>query len=104
MWMFRLWLEREKIDDIDKAKLKVRKMLIQNGGRCQGLRCRDITSTGKHHIRFAFHICACPVPDPNALGTMQNGLFHGQVLEVRLFIRDDDVDVVSAAQTMVGYR
>src|SRR4029453_17065313 len=47
-------------------------------------------------------IVARGAPDTDTSGAMRNRFLHRQVLEVRLLIADDYIDVVLAAETMVG--
>ena len=50
-------------------------------------------------------VVARPVPDAQALGTVGDRRLHVQVLHVlRLLVRDDDVDVVLAAEAVVADR
>ena len=41
---------------------------------------------------------------PRPCGAVLDGLVHGQPLRRRLLARDDDVDVVAAAQAVIGHR
>ena len=47
-------------------------------------------------------VVAGPFPDADAGGAVLDGLVHRQPLRGRLLAGDDDVDVVAAAQAVVG--
>ena len=60
-------------------------------------------AAGHHDVRVAV-VVAGPVPDADAAGAVQDRLVHRQVVERRLLAGDDDVDVVPAAQAVIGDR
>src|SRR5207248_8942565 len=63
---------------------------------------RDIAATSHNDIRLAPLVVAGPVPNADAGGAMLYRLVHREPLGSGLFAGDDDVDVVAAAQAMVG--
>ena len=63
-----------------------------------------IATARHHHIRFAAFVVAGPFPNANAGGAMFDGFIHRQPHRRGLFAGDDHIDVVAAAQAMVGDR
>ncbi len=55
-------------------------------------------------IRILPLIVARRAPDAEALFAMRDRFLHAHILKVSLLIADDNVDVVLAAETMVGDR
>jgi hypothetical protein len=53
---------------------------------------------------FRALIVAGPIPNADAERAMLDRRVHIQPLRRRLFARDDDVDVIAAAQTMIRHR
>jgi hypothetical protein len=64
----------------------------------------SVAAADHDHIRLNTLIRAGPIPDPQAFGAVNDGFFHVQVLQMRLFVGDNDIDVIPTAQTMVGHR
>ena len=56
------------------------------------------------HVGFGALVVAGPIPDSEALRAVRDRRLHVQILQVDLLVRDDHVDVVDAAQAMVGNR
>src|SRR4029077_1581156 len=63
-----------------------------------------VAAASHDHVRFAPLVVRSPLPDAESFGTVLDGLIHGQPLRGRLLPRDHDVDVVAAAQAVVGHR
>ena len=95
--VFGLRLQLEQVDDVDETDFDFGKVLPEQGGRRQGLHGRDVARAGHHHVGFIPLVVAGPIPDPNALGAVPDGVIPGQVLEMKLLIRNDDVDIVRTA-------
>ena len=55
-----------------------------------------------HDIGLAALVVAGPFPDADAGGAMGDGCVHIQPLRRGLFAGHDDVDIVAAAQAMIG--
>ena len=70
----------------------------------EGLQGRHIATARHHHIGLAATVVAGPLPDPKAGGAVLDRLVHRQPLRGRLLAGNDDVDVVPAAQAVVGNR
>lgn len=65
----------------------------------------DVARAGEHHVGFpAAVLGAGPVPDAGAARAVHPGLLHGQLVEAGLLAGDDHVDVIAAAQSVVGDR
>src|SRR5271166_3350745 len=72
--------------------------------RSTAARVSSVGTSPHQAIRLAAHVVAGPLPDAEASLTVLDRLVHGQPLRSRLLARDHDVDVVAAAQAMVGNR
>ena len=79
-------------------------MLPQQGRRRKSFHGGDIAGAPYHHIRFLSLIGASPIPYANALRAVQDGLIHGQILQVRLFIRNNHIDIICTAQAVIHHR
>src|SRR5690606_20491013 len=86
----------------DEADLQVGEMFPQQGGGGQGLLGGDVTTAGHHQVGLRPLVVAGPVPDADALGAVDDGGVHVEKLQLVLFVADDHIDVVVAAQTVVG--
>ncbi len=113
VWVLAVRLEAHQIDDVDDAHLQVREVAPQDVDRGQGLQGRDVAGAGHDHVGHAVGCCvlgaaggsvvvAGPVPDTDAPGAVGDRRVHRQVVQRRLLARHDDVDVVPAAQAVVG--
>ena len=94
--------EAEEIDYVDEADFQLRAVLAQDGGCGEGFGGGDVTGAGEDDVGFGAGVGGGPVPDADALGAVLDGVVHAEVLEVRGLVGDDDVDVVGAAQAVVG--
>src|ERR1019366_9156141 len=104
MWVFRAWLQLEQVNNVDKSDLQVREPFSEqrSGGQC--FLSGNITRSCKNNIGFLAIIITRPIPDTDALCAVGDGSINIQVLQVALFVRDNDVDVVFRSQAMIGYR
>src|SRR5271169_1549714 len=94
MWVFSAWLQLEQVNHVDKSDFQVRKPFSE---QCSGGQCflgGDITRGSKNNIGFLSIIITRPIPDTDALCAVGDGSINIQVLQVTLFVRDNDVDVV----------
>ena len=98
------WLQLHQIDDIDDADLQLGRVPSKEVDSGQGLQRRHVTAAGHHDIGLTALVVAGPLPDAEACFAVLDRLVHRQPLRSGLLARDDDVDVVSAAQAMVGDR
>src|SRR5208282_5023688 len=94
MRVFRAWLQLEQINNVDKSDFQVGKPFSEqrSGGQC--FLGGNITRSSKNNIGFLAIIITGPIPDTDALCAVGNGSINTQVLQVALFVRDNDVDVV----------
>ena len=74
----------------------------RHGG--QHLQRRRVAAAGHDHVRLRSLVVARPLPDAQALGAVDDGLFHREPLRHRVLAGDDDVHVMPAAQAMVEHR
>ncbi|TKS60903.1 MAG: hypothetical protein EWM73_03045 [Nitrospira sp.] len=95
-------LQLHEIHDVDHAHLDIGQIGAQQRHGRQRFQRGYVAATGHHDIRFTVFIVARPFPDADAGRAMRNRLVHVEPLRRRLFARDDDVDVITAAQTVVG--
>ncbi len=84
--------------------LSLGEMLAYEVDRGQGFEGGDIPTAAHDDVRLAVFLVAGPLPDPGAAGAVQDRLFHRQVLQGWLFPGHDHIDVVPAAQAVVGHR
>ena len=101
--MLAFGLELHQVDDIDHSHLELRQVLPDEVGGRQRLERRDIARAGHHDVRFS-GIVAGPIPDPDAARAVHDRIVHRQVVERPLLARHDDIDVLAAAQTVIGDR
>ena len=104
MRMFLLRHQPKHIHHIHKPDLYIRQVLAKQSSGGQGLHRRDIAATGHDHVGLGALVVARPRPDAGALRAVRDRRVDIQVLQVHLLVRNDDVDVVGAAQAMVGDR
>src|SRR5205807_6148111 len=57
-----------------------------------------------HDALPIFDAARRPIPDPRSAGAVGARLVHRQPLQLRLLVDDDQIDVVAAAQAVVGDR
>src|SRR6516165_6222658 len=71
--------------------------------RSQCLQSGHVAAAGHHHVGLTASVTAGPFPDADAGGAVFDRLVHRQPNRGRLLPRNDQVHVVAAAETMVGY-
>ena len=96
------WLQLHQIDDIDDPDLQIRRMLAQQVNCGQSLQSRHVAAAGHHHIGLGAAVIAGPLPDTEPSLAVLERLVHRQPLGGRLLAGDDDIDVVPAAQAVIG--
>src|SRR5512133_309238 len=104
MRVLTLWLQFHQIDNIDDADLQRRKMLAEEIYGSQRFQRWYVSATRHHDVWFCSFIIARPFPDSDASRAMFDRLVHRQPLRGRLFAGDHDVDIVAAAQAVIGHR
>ena len=63
----------------------------------------NVSARGYYDVGFVALVVAGPVPDSQALGAVCDGGGHVHVLEVILFVGDDDIDVVATVEAVIHY-
>jgi len=94
--------ELEEVDDVDEPDLELREEFAEEGSCSQSFECGNITTRCHDDVRIFALIVASPVPDTETFGAVLDSLVHVEKLEMVLLVCDDDVDVIDAAETMVG--
>ena len=102
--MFSGRLQGHEVHHINHSNPEIRNVLAEPVYRGQSFECGNIAAAGHHHIRLAAMIVAGPVPDADSGGAMVDRRFHFKPLQGRLLARNDHVDVIPAAQAMIGHR
>ncbi len=78
-------------------------MTAQQPGRGHRLQGGYVAGTGQHHVGFAAAVLGPgPFPDPGPPGAVRACLVEGEPVEAGLLPGDDHVDVVTAAQHVIG--
>src|ERR1035438_4246632 len=103
MRVFSAWLQLEQVHYVNESNFHVRESFPEQCRRGQCFLGWDITRGSKNNIRFLAFIITGPIPDTDTLCAVRNGSFNIQVLQMALFVRDNDVDVVFRAQAMICY-
>ena len=101
--MLRRRLELEQIDHVDEPDLQIRELLAQDGGCGQRFRRDHIARARDDDVGFDVLVRAGPGPDPDALFAVPDRGLDVQILQMELFVRDDDVHIVDASQTVIGH-
>jgi len=98
-------LEPHQVHHVDDPDPQFRQVLTEDVGGGEDFQGGDVTRAAEHHVRLgAVGVGAGPFPDPGAAGAVEHGGVHVQPVRGRLLAGDDHVDVVAAAQAMVGDR
>src|SRR5215469_9238423 len=100
--MFRAWLQLEQVYNVNEPDLEVWKIGAEHSSRSQRFLSGNISRRYQHHIGLRSLVVAGPIPYANAFGAVPDRGVHVHVLQVQLLIADNHVDVVLAAQTVVG--
>ena len=101
--VFGVRLQPHDVDDVDHPHRQVGQFAAQDVGGGQRLQRRDIAGAGQHHVGHTAGI-AGPVPDTQPAGAVRDGGVHVQIGQRGLLACDDHVDVVAAAQAVIGHR
>ena len=101
--MLGMGFKLENIDHIDEADFKVREIFPEEGSCRQGFHGGYVARAGDHHVRSVSLIATGPRPDTYALGAVSDCIIHRQVLQVRLPVGNNDIDVIGTAETVIGY-
>ena len=100
-----LRLQPHQVDHVDHPDPQVGQVLAEHAGGGEHLQRRHVAGAGQHHVGLgAVAVAAGPLPDPGAPGAVQDGGVHVQPVGAGLLAGHDHVDVVPAAQAVVGHR
>ena len=97
-------LQPHQVDHVDHAHGDLWEMPSDQVGRGQGLQRGHIAGACEDDVGIAALVRARPVPDAETSRAVRDGVLHRQVVERRLLAGDDHVDVIAAAQAVVGHR
>src|ERR1700690_4494093 len=103
MWVFSAWLQLEQVNHVNESDFQVREPFPEQCRRGQCFLGGDIARGSKNYIGFLAFIITGPIPDTDTLCAVRKGIINIQVLQMLLFVQDNDVDVVFRAQAMIGY-
>src|SRR5262249_4047835 len=88
---------------VHHANAKVRLVLAEKRNGCKGLERRDVTGTSHDYVGRAI-VVAGPLPYAESRGAVQNRRVDLKPIRRWLLSRDDEVDVVAAAEAVIGNR
>ncbi len=97
-------LEFHQVHDVDDAHLEFRQVLANQVDGGERFQRRHVAATGHDYVRLAALVVRGPFPNAETFRAMLDRLLHGQPLRGRLLARDHHVDIVAAAQAVVGHR
>lgn len=104
VWVQALRLQPHQVDDVDHPHHQFRDVLPQDGRRREDLQSRRVTGASEHHVGFGVvGFGARPLPDPGTARAVQRGGVGVQPVECGVLSGHHHVDVVGAAQDMVGH-
>ena len=95
-------LQAHQVDDVDDADSQVGQMLAQDRRRRQHLERGYVTGARHHDVGFGAGVRRRPRQHADAAAAVQDRVVDGEPAGARLLAGDDDVHVVTAAQTVVG--
>src|SRR5688572_15863630 len=101
VWVFQVRLQLEQIHDVDETNPEVRKFPAQHRSGRERLFSRNVAGASDYDIWFVTLIVAGLAPDANAFRAMRDRRIHIEILKVHLFVANDHVYVIFAAQTVV---
>src|ERR1700722_127116 len=99
--MFALRLQSHEVNYIDHPDFKIGQMFPHDGNRSESFQRWHVATAGHDHVGSSVLVVTGPLPDTDAFRAMRDGSFHCQPLWRWMFARDDDVDIMAAAQAMV---
>src|SRR5918999_1670331 len=85
------------------AHLEFGRILAKPVCRRDGLKGRDVASAAQDDVGLlTFGYVGCPLSDRGTEREVLDGRVHVEPLELRLLVYGDEVDVVTASETVVG--
>ena len=91
----RLREETHHVDDVHEAHRDLGEMLsdqVRGGKRFQ---CRHVARTGQYDIGLLRLLGGCPFPHADTACAVSDRLLNVEVVQRRLFARDNDIDVLA---------
>lgn len=76
-------------------------MFTQDRRRGQGFHGCRVAGAGHHQVGLRPLIVARPIPNAGAFGAMPDGSLHVEILQMRLLIGNDHIEVARAAQAVI---
>ena len=99
-----LAVKTEEIDHIYEPHFHFGQKLAEQRNGSQRFHGRQVAATRHDYIGLDALVVARPIPDTGAFGAVDDRGFGVQVLQMHLFVGDDDVDVVDALQAVISDR
>src|SRR6185436_288033 len=103
------WKERHQVDDVYYTDPQIRNQPSEPPGGRNRFERWGIAGTSQHDVGIgiglrprAVSFISCPVPDRCTAFRVLDRLWHRQPLELWLLVDDDEVDVIAAAEAVVG--
>src|SRR5664280_1096194 len=97
-------LQAHQVDDVEDPHLQVGQLSSEDRGGRDRLERRHVARARHHHVGLGAFVAARPVPHADPARAVGDRLLDRQVVERRLLAGDDHVDVVAAAQAVIGDR
>ena len=102
--MLAVGLQAHQVDDVHHPDLQLGQLAREDRRGGDGLERRHVAGAGQHHVGLCAFVAARPVPHADPARAVRDRLLHRQVVQRGLLAGDDHVDVVAAAQAVVGDR
>ena len=94
-------LELHQIHHIHHPQPHLGQVAAQDGHRCQGLQRGGVAAAGQHRVGLRPLVIGGPLPDADAVGTVLDGLVHGEPLGPGVLGGHHHIDVIPAFDTVV---
>src|SRR5215831_316167 len=104
MWMHIRWKQRHQVNHVDDSDTQTGCVVSQPPCRCDGFERWHVAGGCQDYVWVAATGSACPVPGRSAECAVFGGTLDIKPLQLRLLVNDDQVDIVPAAQTVIGDR
>ena len=99
--MLFLRLQGHQVNHIHDPDAQLRKMFAQDAHCSERLHGGNIARAAHHDVGIAIGVVARELENSDTGRAVLDGLVEGQPLQLRLLARDDDIDDVPAAQTLL---
>ena len=94
-------LKRQEVDDVDDAHAQIGRLVAQEDDGGESFERGHVAGAGHDDFGIAV-VVRGPLPDAEAGGAVRDGFVDVEPLRRGLLAGDDEVDVVAAAQAVVG--